>query len=177
MKQILERIRADMKAIPPEVKANWDAIAHKIMTKMEGNQDKMDSNQERTDANLEEIKATIRSGQKETTKALTGACREATEACEQKTKALPETTEACPVKTRACLDKESALEATEVVEESREVLEGATDEEAFGATDDRAGERRPAVGSWIMLYEEPLKDGYARRGEGRARNATVAYGD
>jgi hypothetical protein len=94
---------------------------------------------------MEEMKPTIRSDREEMIKAITGASREATEACGEKTKALPGTMEACPVKMEACLEKESASEATEVVEESREVPEGATDEKAFGATEDRAGEHRLAV--------------------------------
>jgi hypothetical protein len=49
-------------------------------------------------------------------------------------------------KTEAFLEeKKSAPEETEAVAESREVPKGATDEEAFGATEDRTGEQRLAV--------------------------------
>jgi hypothetical protein len=49
-------------------------------------------------------------------------------------------------KTEAFLEKkEPTPEGTEAIEKSREVPEEATDEETFGATEDRAGEQRMAV--------------------------------
>jgi hypothetical protein len=61
--------------------------------------------------------------------------------CLEKMKALLKTTESWPVKSPACLEKkEPTPEETEAVEKPQEVPEGATDEETFGATEDRAGE-------------------------------------
>jgi hypothetical protein len=133
--KILEIILAkmdDMKASQEEIKAN---------------QHETKANQGRTNASLAEMKATIRSGQEEMIKAITGVSRESTEACEEKTKVLPETTEACPEVTHACLEeeKESTPKETYAVEEPQEFPKGATDEEKFGATEDRAGDLRLAV--------------------------------
>jgi hypothetical protein len=129
MKNQIDSLAYEMEADQREMKAD----KRKMMAKI----DKMDANQH-------EMKATIRSGHEEMIKAITGASPESTEACEEKTKALPETTEACPEVTPACLEekKEPAPEEPKAVAETEEVPEGATDEEKFGATEDRAGELR-----------------------------------
>jgi hypothetical protein len=57
----------------------------------------------------------------------------------------------------ACLEKEEpAPEETEAVEEPQKVPEGATDEETFGATEDRAGEQRARHNSLCSKFNNDI---------------------
>jgi hypothetical protein len=149
------KLMARRKADKAQSEAKKKADRAEIMAKMDSNQEmiaRMMASQGRTDANLEEMKATTRRGEEEMIKAIKRACRESTKVCPEKTKALPEMTESCPVMTRACLEKkEPTPEETEAVEKPQEVAEGATDEQAFGATEDRAGKQHLAVRSHRQL--------------------------
>jgi hypothetical protein len=147
MEQIMEFLKANKAESEAERKADRE-----MMARMEA---RMDSNQHeikvqigglasRMDVDKEEMMSRMDNNKEEMIKAITGASQESTEACEEQTKALPETTEACPEVTHACLEeeKESTPKETDAMEEPQVVPEGATDEEKFGATEDRAGELR-----------------------------------
>jgi hypothetical protein len=143
--------KAELKANQHEMKAQIGGLASrmdadKAEAKREREADKAESKAERK-ADKEEMMARMDNNKEEMIKAITGTSRESTEACDGKTKALLETTEAYPEVTHACLEeeKESTPKETDAVEEPQVVPEGATDEEKFGATEDRTGELRLVV--------------------------------